>query len=182
MTKTELLDKICGLLGGRAAEELVFGDVSTGASNDLQRVTDIAGRMVREYGMSTRLGNVSYGTGDEGGFLGQAGLSPRKFSEQTAVLIDDEVHGLVDDLYERTKLILRMNAELLHDMAETLKEVEVLDGDELKSFLKRIQTPASADSSPRLELSPLRSEGGDEPPSSSDADDSGDEPEKATGE
>jgi cell division protease FtsH len=173
MTKSELYDKICGLLGGRAAEELVFGDVSTGAANDLQRVTDLAGRIVREYGMSQKLGNVSYGTGDEGGFLGQAGLSPRKFSEQTAVIIDDEVHRLIDELYERTKVILRTNAELLREMAEELKETEVLDGDELRAFLKRIQQPdeTPAVTAPRLEL-----------PSPTTAEPDSDEPEEATGE
>ena len=141
MTRSELFDKICGLLGGRAAEDLVFGDVSTGAANDLQRVTDIARRIVREYGMSDKLGNVSYAGADDGPFLGGGGggLGPRKYSEQTAELIDGEVQQLVEELYEKTKEILMSNFSLLREMAEKLKDVEVLEGDELLSFLGRVK-------------------------------------------
>jgi cell division protease FtsH len=136
MTRNELRDRICGLLGGRAAEHIVFGDVSTGAANDLQRVTDIARRMVRDYGMSQALGNVSYG--DEGqGPMGP--LGPRAYSESTAVSIDREVHELIEELFQRTVAILEQNRDLLGEMAEYLKENEVLEGDELKDMLGRVR-------------------------------------------
>jgi cell division protease FtsH len=136
MTRNELRDKICGLLGGRAAETLIFGDVSTGASNDLQRVTDIAKRMVRDYGMSETLGNVSYGDDSQGG-MAQA-FGKRAYSEQTAVSIDREVHELIDDLFGKTVAILEKNRDLLEEMAEFLKENEVLEGDQLKEMLGRV--------------------------------------------
>ncbi len=140
MTQSELNDKICGLLGGRAAEEIIFGDVSTGASNDLQRVTDLARRMIREYGMSARLGNVSYSGGDSS-FLAESGLAPRRYSEQTAQIIDDEVQQLVEALYQKTRKLLEDNVELLKEMSETLKDVEVLEGAALESFLGRVKGP-----------------------------------------
>jgi cell division protease FtsH len=136
MTKNELREKICGLLGGRAAEVLVFGDVSTGASNDLQRVTDIAQRMVRDFGMSEVLGNVSYG--DDG----QGGANPfakRDYSEDTAISIDREVHAIIETLFDKTVAILEDNRDLLEEMAEHLKENEVLEGDQLEEMLGRVR-------------------------------------------
>lgn len=137
MTRNELLAKICGLLGGRAAEQIVFEDISTGASNDLQRVTDMARRIVADFGMSDVLGNVSYGDGE--GYLGPMGVSSRKFSEKTAVAIDDEVQKIVAAMYERTLAILRANQDLLVEMSERLKEVEVLEGKELEEILGRVK-------------------------------------------
>lgn len=135
MTRNELRDRICGLLGGRAAEQIIFGDVSTGASNDLQRVTEIARRMVRDYGMSDRLGNISYAD-ETPGALGIAAARP--YSEQTAVQIDQEVHQLITELFERTVAILDKNRDLLEEMAEFLKENEVLQGEELAAMLARV--------------------------------------------
>jgi cell division protease FtsH len=135
MTRNELRDKICGLLGGRAAEQIIFGDISTGAANDLQRVTDIAKRMVRDYGMSDTLGNVSYGDDSKGGMNPFAG---KEYSEDTAITIDREVHELIDDLYGKTVAILEKNRDLLEEMAEHLKENEVLEGDELDEMLGRV--------------------------------------------
>ncbi|QDG49647.1 ATP-dependent zinc metalloprotease FtsH [Persicimonas caeni] len=135
MTRNELRDKICGLLGGRAAEQIIFGDISTGAANDLQRVTDIAKRMVRDYGMSDTLGNVSYGDDSKGGMNPFAG---KEYSEDTAITIDREVHELIDDLYGKTVAILEKNRDLLEEMAEHLKENEVLEGDELGEMLGRV--------------------------------------------
>ncbi len=137
MTKTELYTKICGLLGGRAAEEIIFGDISTGASNDLQRVTDLARRIVINFGMSERLGNVNYGEGG-GSFLGESGFRGRSYSEETAVGIDQEVHGLIAHLYQETLRILRENRSILEEMADYLKEEEVLEGEPLKEMLGRV--------------------------------------------
>lgn len=137
MTKSELEARICGLLGGRAAEEIMFDEVSTGASNDLQRVTNIARRIVVDYGMSGKLGNVSYGDSSDT-YLGQMGASSRQYSEETAVAIDREVRAIVDAMYERTLRILRENRDLLIEMSEELKEVEVLEGDHLTGLLSKV--------------------------------------------
>lgn len=136
MTRNELRDRICGLLGGRAAEQIIFGDVSTGASNDLQRVTDIARRMVRDYGMSAKLGNVSYADEKSGPM---SAMGPRPYSEQTAENIDLEVHRLIDELFQRTITILEQNRDLLEEMASFLKENEVLDGAQLDEMLGRVK-------------------------------------------
>ena len=152
MTRTELYDKICGLLGGRAAEELIFKDISTGAGNDLQRVTDLARRIVVDFGMSDILGNVSYGDSGQDSFLGQMGMSNRKYSEKTAVVIDSEVQGLIERLYTKTLAILRENAELLREMAELLKDSEVLEGPELAELLSRVVPAHGHDGVPDFEL------------------------------
>lgn len=137
VTRQELRDRICMLLGGRAAEAIIFGDISSGAANDLQRVTDIARRMVIQYGMSKTVGNLSYGT-DPSPFLGSMGVSAREYSERTAEKIDAEVHGIVDELYETTLEILEKNIDLLHEMAHRLKEEEVLEGDDLDAMMGRV--------------------------------------------
>jgi cell division protease FtsH len=133
MTRNELREKICMLLGGRAAEAIIFGDISTGASNDLQRVTDIARRMVRDYGMSDSLGNINYGSGGQE----QNPFQQQQYSEKTAVTIDEEVHTLIEEMFERTVAILEKNKDLLNDMAEYLKKNEVLEGEELEEMLSR---------------------------------------------
>ena len=138
MTKRELYARICGLLGGRAAEDIMFDDISTGASNDLQRVSNIARRIVTDYGMSGNLGNVSYGDSTDT-YLGQMGSSSRQYSEETAVAIDREVRSIIDSMYERTLNILRENRDLLVEMSEHLKDVEVLEGDELEAMLARVR-------------------------------------------
>lgn len=142
VTRSELHDRICMLLGGRAAEHIVFGDVSSGAANDLQRVTDIARRMVSEYGMGHAIGNLSYGE-DSSPFLSQMGVSARGYSDQTAEKIDAEVQQIVGVLYQRTLEVLEKNVDLLHEMADTLREQEVLEGAQLATLMERVQ-PAEA--------------------------------------
>ncbi len=137
VTRQELEDKICMLLGGRAAEEIIFGDVSSGASNDLQRVTDIARRMVLQYGMGKAIGNLAY-SDDPSPFLQSMGMNTRSYSDRTAEMIDDEVHTLVDELYGRTRELLEKNGELLHEMASTLKAEEVLEGAALEALMDRV--------------------------------------------
>ncbi len=157
MTRNELLDKITALLGGRAAETIIFGDISTGAANDLQRITDMARRMVREFGMSDRIGNVSYGSG--GGDDDQQMMMPNSrpdYSDKTAEEIDDEVHSIIERLFNRTIALLEKNRNVLEDMAEYLKENEVLDGEDLEEFLERVEgldeqeRAALKDKSPQL--------------------------------
>ena len=137
MTQAELIDRVAILLGGRAAEKIIFGDISTGASNDLERVTDIVRGMVTEYGMSERIGNVNHGDRGKSQFLGES-FGKRSYSEETAVVIDQEVRRIIEERYEATLSILDKNIELLHEMADTLKEDEVLEGDELKEMLGRV--------------------------------------------
>ena len=135
MTQRELVDRICILLGGRAAEKIIFGDISTGASNDLERVAAIARGMVAEYGMSERVGQVNHRERGNS-FLGES-FGQKTYSEETAVVIDQEVRKIVDECYDRTITILRTNLELLHEMSEYLKKNEVLEGEELQGMLDK---------------------------------------------
>ncbi|KGX85496.1 ATP-dependent zinc metalloprotease FtsH [Pontibacillus litoralis] len=137
MTKPELLDKITGLLGGRVAEEIIFGEVSTGASNDFQRSTDIARRMVTEFGMSDKLGPLKFGGGGGGQvFLGRDIQNEQNYSDQIAYEIDQEVQRIVKECYDRAKTILTENKEQLELIAQTLLEVETLDKAEINSLFK----------------------------------------------
>lgn len=130
-------NKIAIAMGGRAAEELVFKQVTSGASQDLEHATDIAKKMVCEWGMSPRLGPVKYGGGDGDPFLGRDyAQNGRQYSEQTAIEIDEEVRGIVQHGYDRAISTLRDNFELLEESAEMLLEFEVLEGAELKQILR----------------------------------------------
>ena len=135
MTQEELLDRLCVLLGGRVAEEVVFKDISTGAQNDLQRATDIARSMVTEYGMSEKLGLVSYTKEKRPLFL-DTGLAPSKeYSEETAQEIDSEVSRLVEESHQRVRKILTEKREQLEIISQTLLEKETLLGEELQELL-----------------------------------------------
>ena len=133
MTKPELLDKIAGLLGGRVAEDIVFGEVSTGAHNDFQRATSIARSMVTEYGMSDKLGPMQFGSSQGGNvFLGRDINSDKNYSESIAFEIDKEMQSMIVEQYERTKKILTEKRELLDLIATTLLEVETLDAEQIE--------------------------------------------------
>jgi cell division protease FtsH len=137
MTKEELLDRLCVLLGGRVAEEIVFKDISTGAQNDLQRATDIARSMVTEYGMSEKLGLVTYAKERRPLFL-DTGFSPAKeYSDETAKEIDDEVERLMSEAHDRVKQSLSEKREELEVLAQTLLQKETILGDELQELLGR---------------------------------------------
>ncbi len=132
-TKQELLDRIAGLLGGRVAEEIVLGEVSTGAHNDFQKVTSIARAMVTEYGMSENLGAVQYGSSQGGNvFLGRDFNSDQNYSDSIAYEIDKEIQSIVDAQYERTKRILTEKRDLLDLIANTLMEKETLNAQEIE--------------------------------------------------
>jgi cell division protease FtsH len=137
MTQTELLGKIDVLLGGRAAERLVFGDVSTGAHNDLQRATDIAMAMVTEYGMGQTLGQATYPRQNRPVFLSadQSGLAGREYSEATAARVDAEVKSILETAYERVTALLTGHMAVLDRVAEQLLEREVLDETEFKALI-----------------------------------------------
>ena len=137
LTKQELMDRIAVLLGGRVAEEIVFDEISTGAGNDLERVTDLARRMVMEYGMSRELGPINYSGSRGMKFLGNGdGMGEsRVYSEDTARQIDSEVHGIVEGTYERVRGILTADREILEQLAIKLLEQEVVDEAELRRIM-----------------------------------------------
>ena len=134
MTKDELQDTLAAILGGRAAEEVVFNEISTGAANDLQQATEMAGRMVKEFGMSKKVGMVAHREERSQQFLGMGG-GDRSYSDDTARLIDEEVKGIIGAGYERAKELLAEHREALESIVEILFEKEVMDGDELRKIL-----------------------------------------------
>jgi len=136
MTRSELLNRLGVLLGGRVAEEIIFGEISTGAHNDLQRATDIATSMVKEYGMSEKLGYVTFEKEKRPLFLPSAFVSPKEYSEDTAREIDREVKKIIDETYERVKQILTSKKEKLEELAHLLLEKEVVEEADLKNILQ----------------------------------------------
>jgi cell division protease FtsH len=136
MTKTELLDRTAVLLGGRVAEEITFGEISTGAHNDLQRATDIATSMVKEFGMSEKLGYVTFEKEKKPLFLPSPLFSSREYSEETAKQIDEEVKKIVDDTYRKAKDILTAKKNELGELARLLLEKEVVEDTDLKKILQ----------------------------------------------
>jgi len=137
MTKSQLLDQITMLLGGRVAEDVVLQEVSTGAQNDLERATEIARRMVMEYGMSEELGPLTLGRKQETVFLGRDIARDRNYSEEVAYAIDREVRNIIDNCYHRAEKILRENMRGLHLVAQTLIEKETLEGQEFESLIQQ---------------------------------------------
>ncbi|WP_147805096.1 ATP-dependent zinc metalloprotease FtsH [Alkalicoccus halolimnae] len=142
MTKPELIDKIIGLLGGRVAEEIMFNEVSTGASNDFQRATAIARKMIMEYGMSEKLGPVQFGSGQGGEvFLGRDINNEQNYSEAIAHEIDLEVQHILKEAYATCKEILTKHKESLQLVAETLLEYETLDAKQIESLVYHGKLP-----------------------------------------
>lgn len=129
-TKSELLDKICYALGGRVAEKIVLNEISTGAQNDLERVTAMARKMIMEYGMSDKLGPLTFGRKQEQVFLGRDLGRERDFSEEIASAIDRETRELVDQCFRRTEELLTKHIDKLHAVAQAVLEKETLDADE----------------------------------------------------
>jgi len=140
-SKEELQGQIATLLGGRSAEEIVFGKITTGASNDLQRATDIAEQMVGTFGMSEILGPLAYDKQGGGQFLGNGNNPRRAVSDATAQAIDKEVRDLVDDAHEKALNILRNNLPLLESISQKILQEEVIEGDDLKSLLSETKMP-----------------------------------------
>jgi cell division protease FtsH len=140
MTKTELKNKIAVLLGGRAAEELIYNEVSTGAQDDLLKATDIAKSMVKAYGMSEKLGQVSFERDRQPLFLqtGQAS-APGDYSEETAREIDCEVRQIIDEQHERARAILTSKEDVLRKAAEVLLGKETITGEELNAIIAKQQ-------------------------------------------
>ncbi|MCC3359086.1 ATP-dependent zinc metalloprotease FtsH [Bacillus sp. REN16] len=142
MTKPELLDKITGLLGGRVAEEITFGEVSTGAHNDFQRATGIARKMVTEYGMSEKLGPLQFGQAQGGQvFLGRDIHNEQNYSDAIAHEIDLEIQRFIKESYEKARQILTENQDKLKLIAETLLEIETLDAGQIKGLFEEGKLP-----------------------------------------
>jgi len=136
MTRSELLARICVLLGGRVAEEIVFGDISTGAQNDLQRATEIARTMITQFGMSEKLGFVSLEGPRTATFLMVPTYSPKEYSEETARLIDEEVKQILTEAHTRARDLLISRRAALEELAKLLLEKEVVDRPALQAILK----------------------------------------------
>jgi cell division protease FtsH len=136
LTRSELEDRIAVLLGGRVAEEIIYGEVSTGAHNDLERATEIARLMVMQYGMSEQLGPMTFGGGQQAIFLRGSGLSQeREYSEESARRIDGETRAIIDRLYDRVRDLLTARKRVLVEAATELKQKETLEGDRLRELL-----------------------------------------------
>jgi cell division protease FtsH len=135
LRKTELLNRIASLLGGRAAEEVVFGDISTGAHNDLARATDIARSMVKEYGMSGQVGQIYFARGKRSPFLDTLAPEGGDYSESTAELIDREIKTIIDGQYGKAKEILSEKRSALDEGAALLLQKEKIDGTELTALM-----------------------------------------------
>ena len=134
MSKSELEDQIVSLLGGRVAEKIVLDDISTGAKNDIERATSIARKMVTEYGMSEKIGPMSYGTDHDEVFIGRDLARSRNYSEEVAALIDKEIKSIIDIGYHKTETMLKENIAKLHAVAQALLEKEKLDGKDFEDI------------------------------------------------
>src|SRR5712692_8157392 len=146
-SKAELLDNVAAAMGGRVAEEIVFGDVTSGAENDIQKVTNIARRMVTQWGMSEKLGTVTMGHKEELVFLGRDLGEQRNYSEEVAAIIDEEIRAIVNHGYQTAKVILTAQRHKMDAVVEQLKIVETLDSKQLDEILAREDEPSVAASS-----------------------------------
>ncbi|PYM53153.1 MAG: cell division protein FtsH, partial [Candidatus Rokuibacteriota bacterium] len=147
LRRSELEDRIAVLLGGHVAEELVYGELSTGGHNDLERATQLARAMVTRFGMSERLGPLAFGENGGPGFLRRGfpwdGGGEREYSEDTARAIDAEVRGIVEQTYDRVRSLLGAKKDTLLRAAEILKRRETLEGEELRHLLAGEPLPVS---------------------------------------
>ena len=134
MSKSEMEETIVSLLGGRVAEHLILEDISTGASNDIQRATQIARNMVTKYGMSDKIGAIMLGSGQEEVFLGRDFAQSKEYSEETAAIVDEEVKRIVDKAYNTAAEILKTHIDKLHTVAGILLEKEKIDGEEFDAI------------------------------------------------
>jgi cell division protease FtsH len=144
ISRDELMDQIAGLMGGRVAEEIVFGDITSGAENDIQKATQLARRMVTQWGMSDKLGNVTMGHREELVFLGRDLGEQRNYSEEVAAVIDEEIRSIVNHGYQTAKTILTKQRNKMDVVVEQLKIVETIDGKELDEIIAREEPETSA--------------------------------------
>ena len=135
MSKSEMEDKIVSLLGGRVAEQLVLNDISTGASNDIERASKIDRSMVMKYGMSDKLGTITFGNDQEEVFLGRDINNVKNYSDEIAAVIDVEVKKIIDTGYNRAKRILEEHIDKLHRVASVLLEKEKIEAEEFEAIM-----------------------------------------------
>jgi cell division protease FtsH len=154
-------------LGGRAAEKLIFGELTTGAGNDIERATELARKMVTEWGMSEKLGPLAYGQREEEIFIGRQITRHKNYSEETAVTIDDEIKHIVVSCVRRAEKILEDNLDTLHRLAAALLEREILDGAEIDAVIRGEELPpmGPGNGKPPVPASPQPKDGGPKPPS-----------------
>ena len=129
-----MIQQIVSLLGGRAAEQLMLGDISTGASNDIRRATSLARKMVGTYGMSDKLGTVAFDAGSDEVFIGKSMGHTRPYSEKTASEMDSEIRAIIDDAYKKAQEILKTYQQQLTEIAEYLLANETMTGDVFEGF------------------------------------------------
>lgn len=169
LMRSRMLDDIVGLLGGRVAENLIFHDISTGASNDIERASEIARKMVTKYGMSEKLGPIAFGKDNDEVFIGRDYNHIRNYSEAVASEIDEEVERIILDAYKRTEAILTEHMDKLHVVAKALVEREKIDADEFYALMDG------------KELPPLKAKKEDAPKADDEAQ-NGEQPKDAAGE
>ena len=141
MLKSRMLDDIVSLLGGRVAEQIIFNDISTGASNDIQRASEISRNMITKYGMSEKLGPIAFGSGNDEVFLGKDYNHMRNYSENIAAVIDEEVERIISEAYKRTETILTEHIDQLHIVAEALIKLEKIDKEQFESLMTTGELP-----------------------------------------
>ncbi|HIY26008.1 MAG TPA: ATP-dependent metallopeptidase FtsH/Yme1/Tma family protein, partial [Candidatus Acutalibacter pullistercoris] len=149
--RKEMLEELVVLLGGRVAEALVLDDISTGASNDIERATKIVRSMVMKYGMSDKLGPITYGTDDSNPFLGKEMGHVSNYSEQTASEIDEEIQRIMHQAYDHTRQILEDHMDDLHRVAGVLFEREKVDGQEFLDIMAGKLLPSGMEAAPQME-------------------------------
>lgn len=140
VTKNYMIESINILLGGRAAEQIVLGDISTGASNDIERASDMARKMVTKYGMSEKIGPITFGSSNDEVFIGKDWTQTRSFSEELASVIDKEVSGIIDSCYSNTIKLLTENKDKLMRIADALIEFEKIDGPTFEKLFTHVET------------------------------------------
>ena len=152
MTKSQLLDQVTMLLGGRVAEAVVLHEISTGASNDLERATGIVRKMITELGMSEELGPLTFGHKEEQVFLGRDISRDRSYSDTVAYAIDKEARRIIDDCYQKAQNLIRQNIDKLHAIAEALMEKETLDVNSFAALMAKFDVPVDAEDQPKASI------------------------------
>jgi len=181
-SRTEFQDKLAGMLGGNASERMMFGDTTTGSSNDIEKATGLARRMVTEFGMSDKLGPMSFGKREEMVFLGRDLGEQRNYSDDVARLIDDEVRAIIEEAYQRATDVLTTHKDRLIELAETLVAKETVETDEFAAMFADLPDPRNepgGSPTPKL-ATPLRASSPkpeeEEPPASTPAPDPSPQP------
>ncbi len=164
MSRSELLDRITVFLGGRVSEELAFQEISTGATDDLKKATELARRMVTDFGMSEALGPISLGRKHEQPFLGRDIMDDRNYSEQVASAIDKELATIIEDCYERAKQLLTEHTEKVRSVVSVLLERETLTGDEIRALMRGEELPEKLVAEPKAEEKVVPAEPQEEKP------------------